>query len=561
MAPPVDVNTASTEAHPNVWVPVRDEGLFNPKKMRIITVGAGHAGLMMAYKMRHEVKCESYVDHVIYEKNHDVGGTWLENRYPGIACDVPAHIYTFSWEPNPNWTEYYVGGDEIWHYIKDTSDKYDLARDVQFKSKVLEAIWNEPRGKWEIKIDQNGTIISDECDVFIDCSGALNKWNWPKIEGIENFKGHLVHSAKWDSGYDYTDKRVAVIGNGSSAIQIFPKLQKVAAHITNYMRGPTWISSGFSEELTPEGKNFKYTEEQKAEFRDNPASLKKYRKDIEHAFNRFFYALITDSPENKYMTEEYAKIMKRRLGGDEELAQEFIPKWSVGCRRLTPGEGYLEALQEKNASHTWSPIVKITENGIITKDGKECELDAIVCATGFDVSYVPQWKMQGYGGKTLESWREDPQSFLGIHAPDMPNYFIVNGPNCPIGHGSLLAVMEWTSEYILKWVVKLATEEIKSFAVKPDVLNEYNVYIQEFLKRTVWTSGCRSWYKSGTIDGKVTAMYPGSIIHYKELVENIRGEDFDYKYNGPNRFRFMGNGKALLELEGGHGDLSFYIKK
>lgn len=161
------------------------------------------------------------------------------------------------------------------------------------------------------------------------------------------------------------------------------------------------------------------------------------------------------------MTEEYAKIMKKRLGGDEELAQEFIPKWSVGCRRLTPGEGYLEALQEKNASHTWSPIVKITENGILTKDGKECELDAIVCATGFDVCYVPQWKMQGYGGKTLESWREDPQSFLGIHAPDMPNYFIVNGPNCPIGHGSLLAVMEWTSEYILKWVVKLATEEIK----------------------------------------------------------------------------------------------------
>lgn len=203
------------------------------------------------------------------------------------------------------------------------------------------------------------------------------------------------------------------------------------------------------------------TEEQKAEFRNNPASLTKYRKEIEHAFNKFFYALITDSPENKYMTAEYSKIMKRRLGGDEELAEEFIPKWSVGCRRLTPGEGYLEALQEKNCSHTWSPIVKITENGILTEDGKEHELDAIVCATGFDVCYVPQWKMQGYGGKTLESWRQDPLSYLGIHAPNMPNYFIVNGPNCPIGHGSLLAVMEWSSEYILKWVVKLATEEIK----------------------------------------------------------------------------------------------------
>lgn len=161
------------------------------------------------------------------------------------------------------------------------------------------------------------------------------------------------------------------------------------------------------------------------------------------------------------MTAEYTKVMKERLKGDEGLAREFIPEWSVGCRRLTPGEGYLEALQEKNCSHTWSHIKTITEKGILTEDGKECEFDAIVCATGFDVCYAPRWKMEGYGGKTLAGWKEDPQSLFGIHAPDMPNYFIVNGPNCPIGHGSLLAVMEWTTDYILKWVTKLATEDIK----------------------------------------------------------------------------------------------------
>lgn len=156
----------------------------------------------------------------------------------------------------------------------------------------------------------------------------------------------------------------------------------------------------------------------------------------------------------------YNKIMRERLGGDEELVKEFIPNWRVGCRRLTPGEGYLEALQSKNCSYTWSGIQKITEKGIVTADG-ESEFDAIVCATGFDVSFVPQWKLKGKGGKTLDHWRSDPAAFLGVHAPEIPNYFIINGPNCPVGHGSLLAVMEWTSEYILKWVKKIASEDIK----------------------------------------------------------------------------------------------------
>lgn len=551
---------SGTTALPKTWVPVNEDPLFVPKKMRVVTAGAGHAGLMIAYKMRHEIKVEDFVDHVIYEKNHDVGGTWLENRYPGVACDVPAHIYTYSWEPNPNWSSFYCGGEEIFQYIKNTAEKYDLTRDIVFNSKIIEAIWNESRGKWELKIDQQGTIISDECEVFIDASGILNKWRWPDIEGLGSFEGHLVHSAQWDKGYDFTGKRVGIIGNGSSAIQIVPQLQKVAGHLTNFIRSPTWISAGFSSEFTPEGKNFKYTEEQKAEFRDKPETLTKYRKEIENAFNHFFHALINDSPANIYITDMYNKIMRERLGGDEELIKQFIPKWRVGCRRLTPGEGYLEALQEENCTYTWSGIEKITEKGIVTVDGQETQLDAIICATGFDVSFVPRWKLEGNDGKNLDSWAQNPEAYLGIHAPDIPNYFIINGPNCPIGHGSLLAVMEWTSEYILRWIKKMASEDIKSFVVKEDVLEEYNVYTQEYLKRTVWSSGCKSWYKNGRVDGKVTATYAGSVLHYKELIDSIRGEDFNFKYNGANRFKFMGNGKTQLEMDP-DADLSFYMYK
>ncbi|KAG0134306.1 hypothetical protein HOY82DRAFT_577451 [Tuber indicum] len=507
-----------------------------------------------------QFKYGDFMDHIIYEKNHDIGGTWLENRYPGVACDVPAHIYTFSWEPNPDWSEFYVGGEEIFQYMKRTTAKYDLARDVVFNSKVVEAIWDQGRGKWELKIEQEGRFIWDECDIFINASGILNKWKLPSIEGINAFKGHLVHSAKWEDTYDFAGKRVGIIGNGSSALQIVPKLQEVAGHLVNFMRTPTWISATYSSELLPDGKNFYYTEEQKSEFRNNPKLLNEYRKKIESGFNKFFYALLNDSPAQAAVTEQYTQIMSERLGNDPELIKKFIPSWRVGCRRLSPGEGYLEALQAPNVKYTWDPIERITEKGVVTSAG-EIELDAIVCATGFDVSFMPQWKMRGLNGSTLDKWRDDPEGYLGIFAPSMPNYFIVNGPNCPVGHGSLLSVMEWTTEYIIRWAKKIASENIKAVMVKPNVVREWNVYAQEYLKRTVWTSGCRSWYKNGKIEGKVTATYPGSVIHYKEVLETIRGEDFNIEYSEPrNRFGFMGNGFAALEMDE-DADLAFYMYK
>ncbi|PWW77715.1 FAD/NAD(P)-binding domain-containing protein [Tuber magnatum] len=561
MAPPhADDPHSAGPTYPPNWIPVAEKPLHTPKRLRIVTVGAGHSGLMLAYKIRDQFKYGDFVDHVIYEKNHDIGGTWLENRYPGVACDVPAHIYTFSWEPNPDWSEFYVGGEEIFQYIKRTAAKYDLARDVIFNSKVVEAIWNQGRGKWELKIEQEGRFIWDECDIFINASGILNKWKWPSIKGINSFKGHLVHSAKWEDNYDFAGKRVGVIGNGSSAIQIVPKLQKVAGHLVNFMRTPTWISATYSSEFLPDGKNFYYTEEQKAEFRNNPKMLAEYRKKIENGFNKFFYALLNDSPAQAAVTEQYTRIMSERLGNDPELIKKFIPSWRVGCRRLSPGEGYLEALHAPNVQYTWDAIERITEKGIVTSAG-EIELDAIVCATGFDVSFMPQWRMRGLNGSTLDKWRDDPEGYLGIFAPNMPNYFIVNGPNCPVGHGSLLSVMEWTIEYIIRWAKKMASEDIKAVMVKPDVVREWNAYAQEYLKRTVWTSGCRSWYKNGKIDGKVTATYPGSVIHYREVLETIRGEDFDIQYSEHrNRFGFMGNGLAALEMNE-DADLAFYMYK
>lgn len=275
----------------------------------------------------------------------------------------------------------------------------------------METIWDDHSAKWNIKIDRNGQVVEDQADVLINGSGFLNKWQWPSIRGIDTFKGKLVHSAAWDPQLSWDGKRVALIGNGSSAIQILPQMQKAAAHITTYIRSSTWISSNFAAEFTKDGKNFKYSEEEKKEFRENPAKLKALRKEIEHGFNMFFYALLNENPAQAAVYDLFKKNMTDRLNGDPELCAKLIPEWRVGCRRLTPGDGYLEALQEKNVSLQFNEIMEITSTGIKTQDGLE-DFDIIVCATGFDVSFSPSWKLVGKNGVNIaKKWGDNPVNF------------------------------------------------------------------------------------------------------------------------------------------------------
>lgn len=254
----------------------------------------------------------------------------------------------------------------------------------------------------------------------------------------------------------------------------------------------------------------------------------------------FFQGLYKDSPEQAALHAASLATMRERMTGNHEMIEKFIPDWEIGCRRLTPGDGYLEALQKPNAAYVFEPIVRITEKGIQTADGREEEFDLIVAATGFDVSFVPHWKLKGRNGSDLSGWKEDPKSYFGICPPGLPNFFVFNGPNSPIGHGNLLYVMWWATEYMLKWCQKVATEDIRfvrrligsdpptvisncpansflcrSFVVRPEAVRDLDEYTQKFMKRMVWSSGCRSWYKNGKIDGKVTAMYGGSALHFK----------------------------------------------
>jgi len=290
-----------------------------------------------------------------------------------------------------------------------------------------------------------------------------------------------INRVSRDESCNWDGKRVGVIGNGSSAIQIVPQIQKTAEKLVNYIRSPTWISSNYAAQYTKDGRNFTYTEEQKRELREKPEELLKMRKSIEHgyvmlytlrhgrrcvtltnrdSFNQFFYALLNDSPQQLAVHEAFSKMMLDRLNGRKDLIEKLVPEWKVGCRRLTPGDGYLEALQEPNTRCDFDPIIRITEKGIETSNGVE-EFDIIVAATGFDVSFKPSFELVGANGKRLDhEWADNPEAYFGTCAPGMPNYFIFNGPNCPVGHGSLLAVMEWTAQHMLRWAKKIATEDI-----------------------------------------------------------------------------------------------------
>ncbi|KAK2765874.1 hypothetical protein FQN53_006772 [Emmonsiellopsis sp. PD_33] len=533
---------------------------FEPRKLRVVCIGAGFAGLFLAHKLKHERPLD-FVDFTIYEKNSEVGGTWLENVYPGVACDIPAHGYQFPFAPNPAWSKFYVGGAEIQRYITNTADKYGLRENVTFNTKLVKAIWDEEQGKWKLELEQGGQIVQDEAHVLINGSGILNKWKWPEIEGIESFGGTLLHTARWDSKCDWTGKKVAVIGNGSSALQVVPAIQPKCAKLVNYIRNPTWVSINLCADVTKDGMgtNFTFTEEEIKQFESNPDEYHKYRKRVEQSINSVYSLMLSGSEANEFVFNLVDGIMRKRLEKNPHLIEKLIPKYEIGCRRLSPGDGYLEALQEENADISFNGIKRITKNGIVTDEGEE-QFDIIVCATGFNNTFIPLWEMAGQDGRRLDvEWKETPQAYFSICAAGIPNYFMFTGPNCPIGHGSVHNMLGWTADYMLDWIEKIAQEDIKSTVVKDQVVHQYNRFARESLSLTVWSKGCQSWYKGGKGgDSPVTVMYPGSALHYKAAIKTIRGEHFNIKYNTTNPFRCLGNGRLAFEVRE-NADLAFYM--
>ncbi|KAI5476329.1 flavin-binding monooxygenase [Pseudohyphozyma bogoriensis] len=527
------------------------------RNLKIAMIGSGFSGIIAGIRIDQRLR---NVDLAIYEKNNSVGGTWLENHYPGLACDH-------------NWSHFYAPGGEILQYLKDVASKYKLERFLRFRHKLVKAQWNDKTSQWHLSfelLNEQGEKIGEKeevADAVIQGMGGLSRWDWPKIPGLENFKGEKIHSADYQGvAEDQAGKRVAVIGSGSSAIQLVPALQPHAQRVTNY--GSTWIAEPFVssklKELQADGNNHKFSEEMKKQFADDKEAYHTFRHTMEAELNSVHGVTIKGSDFQNGAVAEFTKSMHRKLAKKPEILKTLVPTFPVACRRLTPGPGYLEALVEENVDFVPSGISRVTETGIETVDGDKREFDTIVCATGFDTSYRPRIPIIGRNGTNVQDeWADIPTHYLSVAiGADFPNYWVMNGPNSSLGSGSLLVLFEREADYIVSAIAKMQRENIKEMSIKKGAVEDFMEYIASYFPKTVYSQKCRSWYKKGLELGPVVALWPGSCLHAITALKNPRWEDYDYVSSSKqkNRMGWLGNGWSVPEASG-TGDSAFYLNE
>ena len=546
---------------------ISEAPIENPRKIKIIIIGAGASGIYCGIRIPERLR---NVDLVIYDKNSGMGGTWHENKYPGCACDIPSPSYTYSFESNTQWSALYASSAEIEAYFVRTAKKYSVDRFVKLRHQVEECRWDATEGKWHVRVKDlvNDRSFQDTADILVSARGGLNNISWPEIPGLEKFGGKLMHSAMWDRNYDCSNKKIGVIGNGSSGIQIVPNIQKLpGVQLTTFARSPTWISPSFGTPSlwTKVGINgTEINEQTRAKFANDPEYYHKWRLEVEEDQVMVHDATLLGTPMQVEGKKLFEENMRTKLASKPQILETLLPQFPPGCRRLTPGPGYLESLTKDNVSFVKDDITAIEPTGVRTADGKLHEVDLLICATGFNTSFQPPFGVSGRNGKSLKDhWQEYPRSYLSCATDEFPNAFFMLGPNAAIGAGSLILMMEATGDYIVKCARKLQKENIKSMTVRTERVDDFVEYAEEYFKRTVYATQCKSWYKNKS--GKVSGLWPGSTLQYLEAVRSPRWEDFEYEYptddNGAgtsrNQLAWLGNGWSINMLE--NHDLAWFL--
>ncbi|KAJ3871890.1 FAD/NAD-binding domain-containing protein [Lentinula edodes] len=570
------------------------------RPMKVVIIGAGYSGIVAGIRFLQRVK---NLELTIYEANAGIGGTWFVNRYPGLACDIPSHCYQLTFAENPDWSSFYAPGPEIQAYLESVVERFHLGPYIKLQHRLTRAQYDEKTGKWRLTIKRatastdnsnpqirQGTTqdgyedIEVTADVLFTGIGSLSRWQWPEIEGLETFQGKVIHSAQWETGEgdsgaktkwedtvkSWGEKKIGVIGVGSSAIQIVPALQPRVKTISNFVRGKTWVSASFVREHLVTLANgdesvdiYTFTDKDKKKFRDKEY-YREFRRGLESDLNGAHLATLRGNPLQQGAREIFEKIMRQKLSKKPWIAEHLIPDFSVACRRLTPGPGYLESLCEENVEFVPENIKRITPTGIETVDDKHRDLDVIVCATGFDTSYKLPFTFIGRNGIELnKQFEPHPRTYLGIAVDGFPNWFSALGPNTGVGAGSLLIIIERQVDYAVAATLKLQRERLKSIEVKKKAVDDFDAYLEvqfELRSFSVFGEKCRSWYKVGKEEGRVVSLWPGSCLHCIKALEHPRWEDYDYEPLDPdnNRFFWLGNGNTLADKIPG-SDRSWYL--
>ncbi|MDT5270441.1 MAG: hypothetical protein QOH49_2627 [Acidobacteriota bacterium] len=475
---------------------------------RVAIIGSGFAGLGMGIRLRQRGE----QDFLIFERAGDVGGTWRDNSYPGCACDVQSHLYSFSFAPNPDWTRSYSAQPEIWDYLRRCARDFGVLPHVRFNHEVRDARWDERAQLWRVETSQ-GTYTAN---ILVMASGALSEPRVPDLPGFENFKGTSFHSARWDHTYDLTGKRVAVIGTGASAIQFVPEIQPQVERLHIFQRTPPWIMPRPDRPLA---------ERERRMFRRFPILQRAARAGI-YAFRELFFLGFRHLRLSRLIRRIALRHLERAVP-DPSLRARLTPAYEIGCKRILVSNDYLPTLTRPNVELVIEPIKEIREHSIVTDDGTERLADTIIFGTGFRVTDQPlAGHVRGRDGVSLEeTWAGSPRAYVGTTITGFPNLFILLGPNTGLGHTSVVYMIEAQIEHVMKALDYMKRHGVSTLEPRAEAQAAYVEEIDRRMGGTVWVAGrCASWYLDRT--GRNSTIWPDFTWRFRRRVARLDPSEY-----------------------------------
>jgi cation diffusion facilitator CzcD-associated flavoprotein CzcO len=483
-----------------------DEAVLALNTPIIAVLGAGAGGIAVGVRLL-QAGIESFT---IYEATEGVGGTWRRNTYPGAACDVMSHLYSFSFAPNPSWTRTFAGQAEILAYLESVTDDFGLRPHVRFGVRMVSAAWQDDASRWLLTTADGEQI---DADVVVSALGLFSEPRLPDLDGLGRFEGPKLHTARWDHDVELSGRRVAVVGTGASAVQLVPQLAAQAASLEVFQRHPAWMLP------KPERD---YTEQEMRRFRLQPWTARQHREQIWRELHENTVVRLDD--ERTGQRQLMAQAYLHHKVTDPTLREALTPDYPFGCRRVLLGGSYFAALQLAHVALRTSPIVEVEPTGIRTRDGQLHACDALVFATGFETTkYLGGFEVVGRQGRRLhEEWEPAAQAYLGVAVAGYPNFFMLYGPNTNQGGNSIIAVLEAGAAFVLDAVRHLAADP-RALDVRPEAQASFNAELQAELAGTVWNA-CDSYFRTG--NGQIVTQWPWTSLDYERRTAKIDHADF-----------------------------------
>ncbi|MBC3988425.1 NAD(P)/FAD-dependent oxidoreductase [Streptomyces sp. AC563] len=479
--------------------------------VRVAVIGTGFGGLGAAVRLRRE----GITDFVILERADAVGGTWRDNSYPGCACDVPSHLYSFSFAPNPEWPRNFSGQPHIRAYLERVTDTFGLRPHLRFNSEVRGARWNGDELYWEIDT-ASGAYTAD---VLVSATGPLSDPQIPNVPGLDSFPGRVFHSARWDHDYDLRGKRVAMIGTGASAIQIVPAIEPTVERLTLFQRTPPWVLPRADRKITGVEQWL----------HSKVPATRAVRRGLLWGIRELQVSAFTKRPNQLGLVEALAKSHLRKAIKDPALRAKLTPDYRIGCKRILLSNSYYPALAKPHVDVVASGLSEVRGSTLVAADGSETEVDAIVFGTGFHVTDMPiARRVTGAAGTTLaEEWKEGMEGLRGSTAAGFPNFMTIIGPNTGLGNSSMILMIESQLNYLVDYLRQLDTLGGRAaLDARPSAVHAWSHRVQERMKRTVWNvGGCDSWYLDA--NGRNTTVWPGTTSEFRRATREVNLAEYE----------------------------------